>query len=315
MASENNNNKNSKLYFIILIIIIGIILNIICVIMPIHSIIISAKTMIWLYFISILLITNLLFIEFYFRVNKEQEEKHNKQLKLNKQKQHNKIQIIFQSQEFNDLDSNQLLNKYKNENIFNELSNLKEIQNDLVMEGCKLEKNQLDARGNRNEWDEGENRGGKPYNPPNGWNGIGLRVLDKYENNAWLGSNNSPDEWCVAYHGVGFGQSSDKVKEIIRLIYSTSFKAGWRQKHQDCADICHYPNKVGAGVYCTPSIITAEEYAGISEVNGKKFKTVLMVRVKPNAIRMCQCEDAKDYWVVNGTTDEIRPYRILFKPC
>ena len=124
MASENNNNKNSKLYFIILIIIIGIILNIICVIMPIHSIIISAKTMIWLYFISILLITNLLFIEFYFRVNKEQEEKHNKQLKLNKQKQHNKIQTIFQSQEFNDLDSNQLLNKYKNENIFNELSNL-----------------------------------------------------------------------------------------------------------------------------------------------------------------------------------------------
>ena len=38
-----------------------------------------------------------------------------------------------------------------------------------------------------------------------------------------------------------------------------------------------------------------------------------MVRVKPEAIR--GCEDREDYWVVNGTTDEIRPYRILYKEC
>ena len=38
-----------------------------------------------------------------------------------------------------------------------------------------------------------------------------------------------------------------------------------------------------------------------------------MVRVKPNAIR--HCSDSGDYWVVNGTTDEIRPYRILYKKC
>ena len=25
--------------------------------------------------------------------------------------------------------------------------------------------------------------------------------------------------------------------------------------------------------------------------------------------------DSEDYWVVNGTTDEIRPYRILYKEC
>ena len=40
-----------------------------------------------------------------------------------------------------------------------------------------------------------------------------------------------------------------------------------------------------------------------------------MVRVRPNAIRQCNCGYAKDYWVVNGTTDEIRPYRILYKQC
>ena len=36
-----------------------------------------------------------------------------------------------------------------------------------------------------------------------------------------------------------------------------------------------------------------------------------MSRVKPNAFRACQA--SKDYWVVNGTKDEIRPYRILYK--
>ena len=44
-----------------------------------------------------------------------------------------------------------------------------------------------------------------------------------------------------------------------------------------------------------------------------------MVRVNPNALRHCDsCPDSKEpnnYWVVNGTTNEIRPYRILFKKC
>jgi hypothetical protein len=64
---------------------------------------------------------------------------------------------------------------------------------------------------------------------------------------------------------------------------------------------------------------TMTQYAGISEINGVKYKTVLMVRVKPSAIRHCDiCGDSKapyNYWVVNGTTDEIRPYRILYKKC
>ena len=45
-----------------------------------------------------------------------------------------------------------------------------------------------------------------------------------------------------------------------------------------------------------------------------------MVRVNPKAIRQCNCinKDTKEplnYWVVNGTTDEVRPYRILYKEC
>ena len=228
------------------------------------------------------------------------------------------VDVIFQSDEFNNLDKNEFLKKFKNDNQFRELRNLKDIQIDLLMSACKLTKNQLDPRGNRSEgWAINEKRGGKEYDPPLGWIGIGLKVWDKYENNIWIGMENALGEWCVAYHGVGSGQSSDDVKKVVGLIYKGSFKKGERQAHKDCKDQYHPGKKVGEGVYCTPSIKTAECYAGYSEINNISYKTVLMVRVKPEVIRHCDsCDDSKapyNYWVVNGTTDEIRPYRILYK--
>ena len=125
--------------------------------------------------------------------------------------------------------------------------------------------------------------------------------------------DNSQGEWCVAYHGVGRDNKSDDVKKITGLIYKGAFKSGKNQAHSECDDQYHPGKKVGEGVYCTPTIETAEEYSGFSTINGINYKTVLMVRVKPEAIR--GCEDSEDYWVVNGTTDEIRPYRILYKKC
>ena len=112
--------------------------------------------------------------------------------------------------------------------------------------------------------------------------------------------NNSEGEWCVAYHGIGNGN-----------IYKSSFKPEGGQSHENCDDIFHPGKKVGNGVYCTQKIESAEQYAGISEINGIKYQIVLMTRVKPDAIRQCRCEN--NYWVVDGTPNEIRPYRILYK--
>ena len=268
--------------------------------------------------------------------NKEEYEKFKENLKLKLSKDYNipvdkiivtfpqkgsfHVQVIFQSQEFHNLDTNQFMNKFKNDNEFKELSNLKEIHTDVIMGGCKLSKNQLDPRGNRSDgWGIGENRGGKPYEPPIGWTGIGLKVWDKYGDNTWIGMDNVPGEWCVAYHGVGSGQSSENVKNVTGLIYKGTFKPGDGQMHENCPDQFHPGKNVGRGVYCTPTIKTAEGYAGKSIINGNSYKTVLMVRVNPSAIRHCDiCSDSKaphNYWVVNGTTDEIRPYRILYKKC
>ena len=223
------------------------------------------------------------------------------------------VQVIFQSDLFNDLNLEDFKKKFREDSEFKELQNLKEIHSDVILGGCKLSKKFLDKRGNRvSGWGENEYRGGRKYNPPLGWIGIGLNVLNKYENDEWIGCNNSPGEWCVAYHGVGrFLKSSDNVKDVTGKIIKGTFKAGQNQVHRNCENINKPGTKVGEGVYCTPNVDTALQYSGKSEINGKIYQTVLMVRVKPKAIR--ECKDSGDYWVVNGTTDEIRPYRILYK--
>jgi len=267
--------------------------------------------------------------------DKKEYEKFKKNLKLKLSKDYNippekivvalpstpqkgsfRVQVIFQSEEFNNLDKKQFINKFKNDPDFDELKNLKEIHEDVIMGGVKLTRNQLDPRGNRSDcWAIGEKRGGIDYDPPKKWIGIGLKVIGKYDNgdDKWIGNCNGLGEWCVAYHGVGRAKSSDNVKRVIGEIYKTAFKPGKGQVHKDHADVNHPGQKVGEGVYCTPLIKTAEGYAGISTINGVNYKTAFMLRVKPNARRFCT--DQRDYWVVSGTTDEIRPYRILYKKC
>jgi len=136
------------------------------------------------------------------------------------------VQVIFQSDEFNNLDLNSFCNKFKKEKEFKKLKNLKIIHSDLIMSACKLSKNAFDSLGNRIDgWGVGEKRGNINYFPPSGWIGIGLKVLDKYENNIWIGMDNIPGEWCVAYHGIGDGCSSDEVKKIFGLVLSWRLKS------------------------------------------------------------------------------------------
>ena len=61
------------------------------------------------------------------------------------------VQVIFQDVEFNNLEKDEFISKFKNDPEFSELQNLKEIHSDTLLGGCKLKKNQLDSRGNRVE--------------------------------------------------------------------------------------------------------------------------------------------------------------------
>ena len=223
------------------------------------------------------------------------------------------VQLIFQSEEFNNLNMEQFKIRFNNDPEFTELNFLKEIHRDLLIGQCKLSKKFLDPEGNRSDdWGIDEERGNMKYYPPINWIGIGIKVIDKYDNgnNEWIGMDNTEGEWCVAYHGLCGGFPSEDVKRITgNIVKGDKLKPGEGQLYEESEDLNHSGNKVGIGVYVTPQIDIAEEYAGISEINGVEYYTVLMVRVKPSSIR--HCEEEKDYWVLES--DEIRPYRILYK--
>jgi hypothetical protein len=126
------------------------------------------------------------------------------------------VTIAFGTEDYNNLQVNTL------QNIFSQhapnLNHLMGIESNLVLDGILLNPELLDERGNNlnQGWGRGEKRGGRPYNPPLGWMGYGLRVFGKYDkgNNVWLNYDGAAGEWCVAYLGA-----SSKIKLVLKYQY------------------------------------------------------------------------------------------------
>ena len=138
----------------------------------------------------------------------------------------------------------------------NQNNNYEEID-PTFMESFISDKQLFDGNGHKiqEKWAEGENRGGRVYNPPNGWIGFGLNVLGKYDNgnNDWLACNGRPGEWCIAYHGACVRNTSDEIKQIIKPILEKNLKPGKGQGYSSYNDAMHPGQKVGVGVYCSPN--------------------------------------------------------------
>ena len=114
-------------------------------------------------------------------------------------------------------------------------------------------------------------------------------------------TGNTPGEWCVSYHGTSI--------HYAKSILINNFKVGARQACENHDDLNHPGQKVGKGVYVTPEISIAESYAKNNIIQG--FMCVFMCRVNPINVRISK--QYPSYWVVNGTSDDIRPYRLLIK--
>ena len=166
------------------------------------------------------------------------------------------------------------------------------------------------------KWAHNEKRGGRPYNPPDGWIGFGLNVINKYDNgnNDWLACDGRDGEWCVAFHGACVRNTSDQIKQIIKPILQNNLKPGGGQAYAGYDDACHPGQKVGVGVYCSPNPSVIDGYSGQIGVNGYRYKVGFMLRVKPDKIRYSSSN--VDYWVLNagnGDFSEMRPYRFIIK--
>ena len=189
------------------------------------------------------------------------------------------------------------INKYINELLINE--------------------NLLDAQGNKNKnWNQNKRkRGGEDYIPPsNEWIGIGLNVNNKYDkgNNTWLGKNNKNGEYSVAYYGINNSENLTKNNMDSIFEIKTIFNDEKDIRNTGFFGSIFGNNKCGNGVILFQNPQFAENYASIIKIsNNEQIKVLIMCRVNPKKIR--QPQTFKNFWILNLTTEEIRPYRILIK--
>ena len=201
--------------------------------------------------------------------------------------------VIFLSNEFDNLDLNEFTSKLKGKNRVDELKYLKKISSDIIIKEFKLSKKLLDSRGNKfDDWPINESRGNNVYDPPLGWIGIGLKVMDLYDNgdNTWIGIDNNNSKWCVAYCRIG-----DFSKDYNNSIITSKKLSGSSER-----------------LYFATKIKIAEKIASVIKANNKIYKILLMARIKENSFKKSSKEPL--YFNIENVSDKIiRPYRILYK--
>ena len=147
-------------------------------------------------------------------------------------------------------------------------------------------------------------RGDHPYERPCGSYRVALKVVNKFGNdNSWLGmTGNAPGEWPVSYHGTGKHNASSITEEGYQLSQGRRFA-------------------YGRGIYSTPELAVALQYATSFEHENTSYKCILQNRVNPNYFTVIPRAQngVGTYWLSGSVkaVDEsefIRPYGLcLFK--
>ena len=193
---------------------------------------------------------------------------------------------------------------------------LERLADEYFIKECGCDERYLDKKGNTifyyNPPDS--RRGGEPYEVPVGWMGFGIEVTERYQNEVdWIANDGRAGEWAVAYHGFGRSMQSNQIKEIIKTIIHDNLKPGGGQSFAGADDMRHPGQKCGNGVYVTPNIKVAFNYSGFITLGKKNYRLVIMVRVNPYYLRIPTTQ--RDYWIIDGKANQLRPYRLLIKEC
>ena len=212
-----------------------------------------------------------------------------------------------------------------NNNINNNINSNLQREINILINGCNVPPNIFDSRGDCvNSWDTGRKNGPpgflKDYIPPIGWTGIGLKVLNLYDNgdNTWLGTTNKVGEWYIAYHGI-------KTINSISGIINNGFRRGPFQLFKNERNVNPLNNNIypicGEGVYFLPDFNDVKQNAYVLTYSEIKFRVIFMCRINPYKVKICRYIDNKEAWIVNGDRlndiegkkydDEVRLYRIL----
>ena len=192
---------------------------------------------------------------------------------------------------------------------FSEFKKLYLLKMKLLIENYAINKDCFDNRGNFLNPNARKNiyRGKEIYEPPYGWMGLGLNVLGKYQDDIWLEDITDKSEWAIAYRGI-FSKDENKMKGLIKYyiekqdlkIAETTIKGQIYNRRRW--------KSINKGVYITPYIKVAEKYTQSISFNNKKYKVLIMAKVKIGQIVE---PEGSDFWILNN--DYIRIYRVLFK--
>ena len=223
--------------------------------------------------------------------------------------QNSRINEFIKSSNFEDIS----LDNIKFQPISSKFYELKSLKNELLIKEYHFKKNLFDNSGNFLSPNSRQNifRGKERYDPPYNWIGIGLNVIGKYEDDKWLNDISDKSEWAIAYRGIGANISPENIKKYL-LYFIVNDKglniAISSSKSQSLDTRRRKKVEVGDGIYLTPYIQVAEEYTQNIIFNKKKYKILLMAKVKIDKIRQ---PEGTSFWVLND--EDIRIYRILFK--
>ena len=203
-----------------------------------------------------------------------------------------------------------LTKKNYNKNIF--ISEEKNVKNSLyilnsmfslkknyLIESCQINANKLDKRYDAIYFKSEENDkiDGEKYYPPIGWFGIGLKNVKE---------PNGP----IAYLTFNKKLNKEPLQKILNEIIE--------KKNLDClekqSEKKEYDKRnwsaVGKGIYLFPNIEIAEKYTGTFDINNKKYKIVLLVKVVKDKIKEPKYNKL-GCWVVEKEYAKL--CRILFK--
>ena len=203
-----------------------------------------------------------------------------------------------------------LTKKNYNKNIF--ISEEKNVKNSLyilnsmfslkknyLIESCQINANKLDKRYDAIYFKSEENDkiDGEKYYPPIGWFGIGLKNVKE---------PNGP----IAYLTFNKKLNKEPLQKILNEIIENQNldKLEYQSKKKEY-DKRNW-SAVGKGIYLFPNIEIAEKYTGTFDINNKKYKIVLLVKVVKDKIKEPK-HNKLGCWVVEKEYAKL--CRILFK--
>ena len=222
--------------------------------------------------------------------------------------QNSQFDNFVKSNNFNDIP----LMEIKDNPLFNKFCELKMIKMNLLIKEYKINNIFFDDRGNFLNPNSRRNmfRGKEIYDAPYGWMGLGLNVLGKYKNDDWLEDISNQSEWAIAYRFIA-ARNINKIKYYLKYfienrnlnILQTTFKKQINDSRRW--------KSLKEGIIMTPLIQTAEKYTQSISFNNKKYKVLLMAKVKINEI--VEPKGSNFWFLKNKNNKDIRIYRVLFK--